>query len=81
MAKTYQNVEEMVKDLSENNKLKKDALREIKSKTLSKYLFSLRCEHGLTQAKLSKKMNCSQGTISKIENSYDNEITVKDLLE
>ncbi len=80
MTKTYQNVEEMVKDLSENNKAKKDILKEINSKKLSKYLFSLRCEHGLTQAQLAEKINCSQGTISKIENSYDTEITIKDLI-
>lgn len=81
MAKTYQNVEEMVKDLSEDSKVKSDILKELKSKTLSKYLFLMRCEVGLTQAQLAKKIRCSQGTISKIENSYDTEITVKDLLE
>lgn len=81
MAKTYQNVEEMVKDLSSDSEVKKDILKEIRSKTISKYLFSLRCGQGLTQTQLAEKINCSQGTISKIENSYDKDITIKDLLE
>jgi len=80
MTKTYQSVEEMVKDLSEDSKVKSDILNEINSKMLSRYLFSLRCERGLTQAQLAEKIKCSQGTISKIENSDDTEITIKDLL-
>ena len=80
MAKTYHNVKEMVKGLSGNKKLKEDVLHEISSKTLSKYLFSLRCENGLTQAELAKKIGCTQGKISKLENSYDTEITVNDLI-
>lgn len=81
MAKTYQNVEEMVKGLSEDKEFKKSVLHEIKNKRLSKYLFSLRCEHSLTQGQLAKKINCSQSRISKIENSFDKDITIKDLLE
>ncbi len=81
MAKTYRNVEEMVKGLSEDKEFKESVLYEIKNKRLSKYLFSLRCEQNLTQAQLAKKINCSQSRISKIENSLDEDITIKDLLE
>lgn len=81
MTRTYQNVEEMVKGLSEDKKFKKSVLHEIKNKTLSKYLFSSRCERNLTQGQLAKKIKCSQSRISKIENSFDEEITIKDLLE
>jgi transcriptional regulator with XRE-family HTH domain len=81
MAKTYQNIEEMVKGLSEDKKFKKSVLHEIKSKMLSKYLFSLRCERNLTQGQFAKKIKCSQSRISKIENSFDEDITIKDLLE
>lgn len=80
MAKTYHNVEGMVKGLSEDSGFNDDVLHEIRNKRISKYLFFLRCERGLTQAQLAKKIKCSQGTISKIENSYDKDIKVEDLL-
>ncbi|MGR3176524.1 MAG: helix-turn-helix domain-containing protein [Candidatus Anammoxibacter sp.] len=81
MAKTYENVEELVKGLSTDNKFKDSVLQEIKSKSISKFLFALRCEHGLTQKQMSDKMDYTQSKISKIENAYDKNITVKDLLE
>lgn len=81
MAKTYKNVEGMVKGLSEDSDFKNGVLREIKSKTISKFLFSLRCEQNLTQEQLAKKINCTQSRISKIERSYDKDLTIKDLLD
>lgn len=81
MAKTYKNVEEMVKDLSEDSKFKDSVLNEIKNKAISKFLFTLRCEHNLTQKHLADKIGCTQSKISKIESSYDKDITINDLLE
>ncbi len=71
----------MVKDLSEDNKFKDSVLNEIKNKTISKLLFALRCQHNLTQKQIADKIGCTQSKISKIESSYDKDITINDLLE
>lgn len=81
MAKSYKNVEEMVKDLSGDSKFRDSVLHEIKSKTISKFLFALRCENNLTQKQLADEINCTQSRVSKIENAYDSNITGKDLLD
>ncbi|MGR3220940.1 MAG: helix-turn-helix domain-containing protein [Candidatus Anammoxibacter sp.] len=81
MAKTYESVEGLVKDLSDDKEFAKGVLQEINDKSLSKLLFSLRCSQGLTQKQLADKMKCTQSRISKIEHSYNKDLTVKDLLE
>lgn len=81
MAKHFKNVEEMVKGLSVDKEFKKDALKELENKAIAKFLFTLRCEHNLTQKQLAEKLGCTQSKISKIESSRDNEIAIKDLLD
>jgi len=81
MIKSFNNVKDMIEGLSEDDKFKKSALSEIENKTLAKFLFIQRCEHKLTQKQLADKIGCTQSRISKIESSYDSEITIKDLLD
>ncbi|MCK5580088.1 MAG: helix-turn-helix transcriptional regulator [Candidatus Omnitrophica bacterium] len=71
----------MIKDVLEDGKVKNEALQEINKKSLAKFLFYLRCEHGLTQTELANRIGCTQSRISKIENSYNYEISVQDLLD
>lgn len=81
MTKSFNNVKDMIRGLSEDEKFKEEAIYEIENKTIAKFLFIQRCEHKLTQKQLADKTGCSQSRISKIESSYDNEITIKDLLD
>lgn len=81
MGKQFKNVPELIKNLSSDNNFIDSVLHEIKNKSISKFLFFLRCEHKLTQGDLAKKIGCSQSRISKIESSYDKEVTVQDLLD
>jgi len=81
MSIKYKNVLEMVKKVSEDDAFKKLAANEIKGKALSKFLFYLRCDHNLSQEQLAEKIECSQSRISKIESSYDKDLTIKDLLD
>lgn len=81
MGKRYESVLGMVKSLSSEEALKELFPKIIKEKSLGKYLFLLRCEHGLSQKELASIMGCTQSRISKIESAYDQEITIKDLLD
>ena len=81
MKKRYDDVSEMIKDLSSGNSFKDLAMKEIDKKRISKLLFLLRCRHNYTQEKLAGKIGCSQGRISKIESSEDKDISIKDLLD
>ena len=79
MDKKYTGVLEMINDISDNKDFNKSLEKEIKGKQISKTLFSMRCKRGLTQAQLAEKTNFSQGKISKIEHSFDTDLTIKDI--
>lgn len=79
MTKQYKNVNEMIKKLSSDKKFIEEASKEIKNKKIAKFLFTLRCRHNLTQKELADKIGCTQSRISKVENSYDKDISIKDL--
>ena len=49
--------------------------------SLSKTLFAMRCRTGKTQNQIAVAMKCSQGKVSKIENSIDTDISIDDLAE
>ncbi|MGR3218434.1 MAG: helix-turn-helix domain-containing protein [Candidatus Anammoxibacter sp.] len=81
MAKTYKNVADMVSDLSEDDKFKNNLLQDMKNKTISRLLFTLRCSRNLTQKELATKIGCTQSSISKIESAHDSDVTVKNLTD
>ena len=81
MTKSFKSVKGMIKGLSEDAEFKKSAINEIENKSIAKFLFSLRCKHNLTQKQLADKIGCTQSRISKIESSYDSEITIKNLMD
>lgn len=81
MSKKYNNVMEMIKDLSSDSAFKDTASKEINDKKVGKFLFYLRCKHNLTQKQIAEKMDCTQSRISKIESSYDKDLSVNDLLD
>jgi len=81
MGKKYNKVSDLVKDISISAKVKEGTLKEIGKTSLAKFLFFLRCEHKLTQGALAAKIGCSQSRISKVESSYNSDLTVKDLLD
>ncbi len=72
---------EMIKDMSSDSAFASTVVKEIENKRMGKFLFSQRCRHNLTQKQMAAKIGCSQGRVSKIENSYDRDISVGDLLD
>ncbi|MBU1006116.1 MAG: helix-turn-helix transcriptional regulator [Candidatus Omnitrophica bacterium] len=81
MDREFKNVSDMIKELSTGQEFKDDSLKLLRKKKLSKYLFFLRCESNFTQMELAEKLGCSQGRISKLENTHDESLSVKDLLD
>jgi len=81
MEKTFNSVDEMLKASGVDDGFRKDIQEEINKKQIAQSLFSLRCKENLTQAQMAEKLKCSQSRISKIENSYDKDLCVGDLLD
>jgi len=81
MSKRVKDVKSLINKLSDSTAFKNKVDETIQKKKISKFLFALRCDHGFTQEKMAEKMICSQSRISKIESSYDEELSVKDLLD
>ena len=80
MGKEANNISELLKKVGIDKDTIEKTEKEIRKKSLSKFLFALRCEHNLTQNQLAKKVGCTQSKISKLESAFDKEITVQDLL-
>ncbi len=79
MGKKYNAVLEMVHKISEDKDFNESVEKEIKGRQISKTLFAMRCKRGLTQSQLAEKTHFSQGKISKIEKSFDTDLSIKDL--
>ncbi len=81
MGKKHKTFRAMVEDFAQTNALKEDVRQEIEKRSLSKFLFFLRCDRNLTQKELADLIGCGQSRISKIEGAYDEDLTIKDLLD
>jgi transcriptional regulator with XRE-family HTH domain len=81
MGEKYKSVLEMVKSISTEDSYKELADKQIKGKSLAKFLFYLRCRHSLSQKELANKIGCSQSRVSKIEHSLDKDLAIQDLLD
>ena len=81
MSKKYKSMTDMIRNVSEDDQFKDDMLSDLSRRSVSRFLFTLRCEHNLTQKQLAHKLGCSQSRISKIERSYDEDISIKDMLD
>ena len=80
MAKKYSSVLDLVKDTSTDKAFNQSFETLIKSKQIAKALFSLRSKAKMSQEDVAKKMNCTQGKISKIERSNDLDFSIDDLV-
>lgn len=81
MKKKLNNIQELLKDMGVEESTQKDIAKESSRRSLSSLLFALRSSKGYTQKQVAEKVGCTQSKISKIESSYDDEVSVRDLLE
>ena len=81
MDRKVKNISDLLKVIGVDKHTKEATENEIKKRSIAKFLFTLRCDHNLTQKQLADKMKCTQSKISKLESAYDSEINVQDLLD
>jgi transcriptional regulator with XRE-family HTH domain len=81
MDKTYASLEEMLKGVGVDDGFTNSVKEELEKRQLSNLLFALRCKANLTQSEMSEKIKCSQSRVSKIENSFDKDLCLGDILE
>ncbi len=57
-----------------------DSVRDIESKTrTARQLQIMRMSKGFTQKELAERIGCTQGNVSKIENKFDEDLTLGDI--
>ena len=79
--KRFTNVADLINSISKDKNFKEETVKELHQRIIANFLFALRCENEFSQEQLAKSIGCTQSRISKIENSRDDEISIKDLLD
>jgi len=80
MAKQYESVSELAKDLTDDRDFLRDLEEELADKSLARTLFTIRCRGGVTQAEMADRLGYTQSRISKLENGGLDRIKVSDLV-
>lgn len=80
MTKTFKSVPEMARHIITDSKFHKQLDSEIKSKSISKVLFFVRCNANVTQKEMANRLRCTQSKISKIEHSSNGKQSINDLI-
>ena len=80
MTKTYQTVTQMVRETAgSDDGFAEEFEKRIADRTIVKYLSILRASRGFTQNDIAGKFECTQGRISKLESSADEDLRLGEL--
>lgn len=77
--KTYNSVVEMARDIADDASFAEELEKNLQSRKIARELAVLRASRGLTQTDIARKLGCSQGRISKLENSADVDLKLGEL--
>lgn len=77
--KTYNSVAEMVRDVVDDVSFADELENHLESRKIARDLTVVRASQGLTQTDIARKLGCSQGRISKLENSADVDLKLGEL--
>ncbi len=82
MTKTYQTVTQMVRETAgSDDDFAEEFEKRIAGRTIVKHLSILRALRGLTQNDIAGKFGCTQGRISKLESSADEDLRLGELAQ
>jgi len=76
---TYQNVADMVRDLTGDTELVEATEHALKRQHIIRQLMAARASKDLSQADVGEKVGCSQSRISKLEGSSDDDLKYGEL--
>ena len=80
MAKRFNSVMEMLDDAGVSKRFRDSLEETIESRPLAKHLSIMRNVAGLTQEEMAAHLGCRQARISKIENSPDEALRLRDVM-
>ncbi|MBI1899565.1 MAG: transcriptional regulator [Planctomycetia bacterium] len=79
--KRCEKISELVRDGSaEGDSFVEELAEQISKRRLVRLLATLRDRHSVTQEQVAHNLDCQQSRISKLENGFDEDVTIKDLV-
>ncbi|MEX2443112.1 MAG: helix-turn-helix transcriptional regulator [Alkalispirochaeta sp.] len=80
MSKRYSSISEVVNDFIDDQSFRERFEQEIGDKRVAKTLFAIRARSGKSQQEMAGLLGCTPDAISRLENSRNDEVTVRDLV-
>lgn len=77
--RTYTSVSEMLADLAPDQDIQKEYAEHSAARAVISHLMALRAIKGMTQQDIADHMRCTQGRVSKLENSFDADLRLGDV--
>jgi len=76
---TKGDISEIFRDPELDPEVRDEVEKELEARRLIRRLITMRAAAGLSQSQIAERMGCSQGTISKLEHSKDDDLTLGDI--
>ena len=77
--KRYKSVDDLMPDCDLSPEVQAEGKATSEARRLTLQLAVMRTKAGVTQADMAKRLGCTQGAVSKLENGLDEDVTVKQL--
>lgn len=78
-AKQYASVSELLHDILSDKETREEFDTVVAQRRLIKQLIAMRAAMGMSQEDVAARMGCTQGSVSKLENSKDNDVRLGSL--
>jgi len=75
----YSNVSEMVDAISDDDSFKEQFKERLHSRQIIRSLVAERASQGVSQSDIADELGCTQSRISKVENGFDLDLSLRDL--
>lgn len=76
--KRFADVSEMIDSVSDDSSFNEEIQKRIASRQIIKSLVAMRASQGVSQSAIADELGCTQSRISKIENGFDDDLSLRD---